>query len=373
MRGTGRLTDYGTGIRAARALLACYLAGLVGTALAAESPQVVVDSNSITLHMDGRPVGRYRYSEVPFKPYLQELRTPSGINILRDSPFDHKHHHALMFAVAVEGVNFWEEKEGHGRQQHAGINGTFVGELGGTACAAFTERLAWMNGNQVLLTETRTIRLMRDPVGKATLLSWTAALQPWELGPRPSSARLASVTLSGANYFGLGMRFLTSMDKSGRFINAEGGEGVPGTNDKRSRWCAYSAEAEGKPVTVAIFDHPGNVRHPATWFTMLEPFSYLCVTLGLHHEPLKLSNTATKPPQPRGGPPQEPVVVPPRPLIYGVGLWDGRVEAEEIERLYQQWVSLMIMPEGMAKPAQTATAPAGEEDAGTRRHGDAGK
>ncbi len=372
----GRRTGYGTGMPAAWGPLACCLAASVGTALAAESPQVVVDANSITLQMDGRPVGRYRYNEVPFKPYLQELRTPSGINILRDSPFDHKHHHSLMFAVAVEGVNFWEEKEGHGRQQHAGIKAAFVGELGGTACAAFTERLAWMHGNQPLLTETRTIRLLRDPAGKATLLSWTAALQPWEFGLRPNSARLASVTLSGANYFGLGMRFLTSMDKTGRFLNADGGEGVAGTNDKRSRWCAYSADAEGKAVTVAMFDHPSNVRHPATWFTMLEPFSYLCVTLGLHHEPLILSNTADERGQPRGGPQWErwePVVVPPPPLNYGVGLWDGKVEAEAIERLYHQWVSLMSMPEGMAKPVQTATAPAGGGDAGTRGRGDAGK
>ena len=100
---------------------ACSLAGLIGTALAAESPQVVVDANSITLQMGDRPVGRYRYSDVPFKPYLQELRTPSGINILRDSPFDHKHHHSLMFAVAVDGVNFWEEKDGSGREEHVAI------------------------------------------------------------------------------------------------------------------------------------------------------------------------------------------------------------------------------------------------------------
>ena len=126
---------------------------------------------------------------------------------------------------------------------------------------------------------------------------------------------------------------------------------MAGTNDKRSRWCAYSADAEGKPVTVAVFDHPNNARHPATWFTMLEPFSYLCVTLGLHHEPLKLSMTARKLDN-------ESVVVLPPPLIYGVGLWDGQVAAEEIERLYRQWVTLTDEAERIAKPTATTSAPA---------------
>ena len=200
------------------------------------------------------------------------------------------------------------------------------------------------------MDETRTIRLLRDPAGKATLLSWTGALARRRAAVQ-AGAGLAVGDLQREPYFGLGMRFLTSMDKTGRFLNADGARVLKGTNDKRSRWCAYSAEAEGKPVTVAMFDHPSNVRHPATWFTMLEPFSYLCVTLGLHHEPLKLSMTARKLSN-------EMVVEPPPPLIYGLGLWDGKVAAEEIERLYRQWVSLMNMAEGIAKPVQTATAPA---------------
>ncbi len=343
-------------------LALCGLMGLAVAVQAAEEPRVVVEPRSVLLQFGDRPVARYVYSEVPFKPYIQEFRTPSGVNILRDSPFDHKHHHALMFAVAVNGVNFWEEKDGFGQQRHRAIAGTFTGQLAGTACAAFTERLAWTSGADVLLTETRTIRLLRDPAGKASLLSWTGALELYGPPGRRRAIPRPSVTLSGANYFGLGMRFLTSMDKSGQFINADGGEGVAGTNDKRSRWCAYSADAEGKPVTVAVFDHPANVRHPATWFTMLDPFSYLCVTLGLHHEPLKLSDTTTRPFQPRTGRRSATRVAPPPPLIYGVGLWDGKVAAAEIERLHRQWVAIMDQVEHLAPPP--ATAPAGTEDAG---------
>ena len=77
--------------------------------------------------------------------------------------------------------------------------------------------------------------------------------------------------LSGIHYYGLGMRFLTSMDNGGRFFNADDKPGDVIGGDQRltpTKWCAYTAKADGKPVTVAIFDHPANLRHPAKLFTM---------------------------------------------------------------------------------------------------------
>src|SRR5690606_22625381 len=60
----------------------------------------------------------YRWAGVPFKPYVRELTTPSGTNVIRDAPADHLHHHGLMFAVTVDGVNFWEEAASSGVQRH---------------------------------------------------------------------------------------------------------------------------------------------------------------------------------------------------------------------------------------------------------------
>lgn len=300
---------------------------------AADKPKIVMDQpTSVSLQMGDRPVGRYRYDDIPFKPYLQELRTPSGISILRDSPLDHKHHHSLMFAVAVDGTNFWEETEGCGRQAHLpAVKGKPADETRGRDFASFSQQIAWRAGDKGLMHETRTIRLHRDPQGKANLLSWIGEFR--ELAPDGNSAGKTrpSVTLSGQRYYGLGMRFITSMDKTGRFLSADGKEGVEGTNDKRSRWCAYMADADGKPVTVAMFDHPGNTRHPATWFTMLEPFSYLCATLGLHHEPLPLGKAATQPAPDRDSTSFR--------LSYGVAVWDGRAAPGEIERVYALWTA----------------------------------
>jgi len=309
----------------------CSLWILAGGAVAADVPRVTVDTRSITLQLGDRPVGRYRYAEVPFKPYLQELRTPSGINILRDAPFDHLHHHSLMFAVAVDGVNFWEEKEGHGKQAHLAIRDVFAGPSGGLACASFKEELAWRAGGKGLLHETRMIRVLADPAGRASLVSWTAEFRELNVDGRTAGVGCPAVTLGGERYYGLGMRFVTSMDKTGQFFNADDAKGVEGTNDKQSRWCAYTAEADGKPVTVVMFDHPTNARHPANWFTMLEPFSYLCATLGLHHEKLALGRAASQPADSQAA-------STPFSLSYGVAVWDGKPQRDEIERAYALWI-----------------------------------
>ena len=87
----------------------------------------------------------------------------------------------------------------------------------------------------------------------------------------------------------------------------------------RSRWCAYTAKADGKEVTLAMFDHPTNECHPATWFTMSKPFAYLSATLNLHEEPFKL------------------IADRPLRLRYAAAIWDGRPETEQIEKAYKTW------------------------------------
>jgi len=132
-----------------------------------------------------------------------------------------------------------------------------------------------------------------------------------------------SVTLTGAHYFGLGIRFIQAMDGVGSFHNADGKPGTVFRGEEklvRSDWCAYTAQADGKDVTVAMFGYPENARHPTMWFTMTKPFAYLAATLGLHETPLEL------------------VVGQPLTLCYGVALCDGIATSEQIDLLYRQWL-----------------------------------
>jgi len=53
-----------------------------------------------------RPLLVYVFATNQLKPYVRELDALSGVNVLRDAPADHLHHHGLMYAIRVNSVNF---------------------------------------------------------------------------------------------------------------------------------------------------------------------------------------------------------------------------------------------------------------------------
>ena len=306
------------------AVTAAALVGGVQTAFgqeirssSASSVAVAMDNASLTIAVGQRPLMKYRHGDVPFKPYVAELYSPGGVQILRDSPKDHQHHHALMFAVGVDGVDFWAETPVDGKQKTRSLAGVRSSIRNGDARAWFTHELDWVEpAGKTLAVERRTIEVapLGGPV-PATVLTWRSRLAP--------PAGKTSIELFGSHYFGLGMRLVESMDLGGRFFNAANDEGENVRGSERlaaAKWCAYAATADGKPVTVAVFDAPDNARHPARMFTMSPPFAYLAATLNLWKEPLRVE--AKKPLE----------------LRYGVALWDGTVEPEQVEAAYQRWV-----------------------------------
>ncbi len=303
-----------------RSVVCAIVCGLIAllaipdNAPAGEAMRATVDANSVSVDAGAVKIAEYRYGDVPFKPYIKELFTPNGLNVLLDAPHDHLHHHALMFAVAVDGVNFWEETPQAGVQR--GIMVRDVTEANQDAPAvALADWLNWVDPvGEKLLAETRVIHVARRRPPEPTVLTWESRLST----PRKKS----SVTLSGSHYFGLGLRFIPAMDAKGTFRNADSKPGTVFRGEERlvrSNWCAYTAQVDGDDVTVAMFGHPDNPRSPTTWFTMAKPFAYLSATLGLHEKPLEIIE---------GKPVQ---------LRYAVVLWDRLVESEEIDRQYQQW------------------------------------
>jgi hypothetical protein len=295
----------------------------------AGAQQIVMDANTLTARVGGTPVLQYRYANVPFKPYIKELCTPSGINVLLDAPPDHLHHHALMFACAVDNVDFWGEAvgpvDGHfehlpGKQEQVGFYDIGVTGPEGSRWAKYGDTIRWLAqpNNDPLLNENRHVMVGRFGESKTTFLWWESSLSP---GPGKKSA-----VLTGSHYHGLGLRFIRSMDSTGEFRNPDNDPGVIFRGEERltrSRWCAYTAQANGKTVTVAMFDHRDNPRQPATWFTMAKPFAYMSATLRLHEEPLKLVSGKRV------------------TLRYGVAVWDGRPEISEIDALHRQWNAMV--------------------------------
>jgi len=288
-----------------------------GVALAEVPPPNAIAPDVLVLKDGERPVMEYRHGGDLFKPYVSKLFSPRGVNVLRDQIADHPHHHGLMFAVGVDGVDFWAEAKTSGREVSKSL--VNLRDAQGFGPGSWVSQIAWVGpeGGAALASEDRRITVHRHDGLGVTLLTWQTKLEPAEGKP--------SIKLSGSHYFGLGMRFVQSMDGADDFFTPAGkavGETVRG-NERlvRGKWCAYAAEADGKPVTVAMFDYPENVR-PAWWFIMAKQFAYMSATLNLYREPLTVE--AGKP----------------LTLVYGVAVWDGKAKPGEIEKLYARWLEL---------------------------------
>jgi hypothetical protein len=123
--------------------------------------QVERRADGIKATFGGKPVLEYRSAKEAYKPYVSKLYTPSGVQVLRDSPPDHVHHHGLMFALGVNEVNFWEESPGAGgltvvgRQRGGEVQSRAESENQSAQILVLTQALDWLDGdNRSLVHDT---------------------------------------------------------------------------------------------------------------------------------------------------------------------------------------------------------------------------
>lgn len=280
-------------LQAGNALVLAFI-GLCSIPTARAAERLVAETGSRptqwTINYGGKPVLVYDFNPQKFKPYVQALNTLAGYGVLRDSPWDHLHHHALMYGIRVNGVNFWEETSGCGVQKVVESRPPEILEsVAGLPQARLTQVLYWLapadaflpNTNApALLIERRTLTLTVDPAKQETALQWNSE---FEVGPRTNV-----VTLTGANYHGLGMRFVEELDAFAVHLTPEGKPDLANSRQDVTvhRWEAVAFDFPGKPATIAVFGAPGNARGDAHYFAMKTPFAYLSATQGLDQEPL---------------------------------------------------------------------------------------
>ena len=243
-----------------------------------------------TITYEGKPVMVYAFDPQEFKPYIKALNTIGGYGVLRNSPADHLHHHALMYGIKVNGVNFWEETAGCGVQKVVESAPPEIStNKAGLPQARLVQVLYWLapedaflpNTNApALLIERRTLTLTLNPKLQETALHWKSE---FEIGPRTNA-----VTLTGANYHGLGMRFLHELDPLADHLAPEGKPDLAGGKQDVSahRWVAVTFDNPGKPATIALFGAASNARGASRYFSMKTPFAYLSATQGLDQEAL---------------------------------------------------------------------------------------
>lgn len=275
------------------------------------------------------PVLRYAMAPTNSKPYVKELRTLAGDNLLLDAPPDHPHHHGLMYALTVNGIDFWQEQTASGVQRLLAVPSRLVGKTpDGRPRAAFAHPLAWVASTHrentsalavAVLVERRTLALTVDPDAREVALHWRA---DFAVGPAAEQ-----VTLSGAAYHGLGLRFVRDFDLQARHVNSENAPYSPEQKGDvlPARWAATLGRIGEHEVTTAILAGPHNAG-PSRFFSMRNPFAYLSATQGLDEKPLTYKRGERF------------------RLDYLVLVRDGHLTGDALEARYRKWLTELAVP-----------------------------
>ena len=230
----------------------------------------------------GHKILVYAFATNQFKPYVRELYTLRGENVTRDAPPDHLHHHGLMYAVYVNGINFWEERGAPGVERHVELP-LKVATIGpnGLPMASFTELIQWLSpSNQpasdplaaALLSERRTLTVTVDEKNQEVALRWDSEFQ---VGPNAGKVTITVRTMTG---WASGCRSRSTTSPGSRTPPVCLTRPRTPTNVTTARWTSVSGQMDGRDVMLVMFGRPDNARGDAAFFTMLDPFAYLSAT-----------------------------------------------------------------------------------------------
>ena len=227
--------------------------------------KITKGTDRISVEIDGKPYTDYFISADGNKPYVYPLRTASGIVITRHYPMeefpgethDHPHHRGMFFAHGdVNGINFWAT-EPNIKTPHKGsmVLKQVVEAKGGAKSGTIKAVFDGLDPDgKPMMTETRTLTFYPG-----------SDLRVIDFEIRIEALRQLKFGDTKEGTFGIRLATPLSEAKSGKMVNAEGGEGEKNVWGKQSPWVDYFGPLDGKTVGVAIMDNPSNPRYPTYW------------------------------------------------------------------------------------------------------------
>ena len=231
-------------------------------------------ADRIAITIDGRPFTSYVFkpgrqgNNLLRRAYFFPVYGPGQTTMTRPYPMvheglpknvaiDHPHHTSIYVAHgAVNGVDNWSIDKRAGFIVHKG----FETVASGAVMGMFRETLDWASvQKKPVMKETRVVRVYRLPDAHRMLdleLTFQAEYGKVRFGDTKEGGLCATRMRPEFRADGKG-------DK-GRLINSEG-QTAGGAWGKKAAWVDCSGVVEGKRLGFAIFDAPGNLRHPTTW------------------------------------------------------------------------------------------------------------
>jgi len=235
----------------------------------------------IVVEIDGKPFTVFFIGGADLKrPYLHPLRSASGRIVNRSFPAgqlpgettDHPHHAGLFYGHGdVNGYNYWaiENVPTPPSDASATMGRIVLKEVAsvrsGKESGSVDVVLTWLTpDSEPLLTETRKTTFHADPELRIIDFDF-------------DFAAIGKVVFRDTKEGTFAMRMATVLEESrpketssaplrtGKLVNAQGGEGEANVWGKRSEWVDYSGQIDGEPVGIVMMDHPSNPRHPTYW------------------------------------------------------------------------------------------------------------
>ncbi len=263
------MTEETTSRRRQTPVMAALLVATVMTAwagsLQAEVTVKKVDKK-VRVEIDGELFTEYIYQDWP-RPYLFPVLAPGGESVTRSWPMkdgvageqkDHPHHRGLWHGHQyISGHDLWHQGGGKGQIVHQDILEMKSGDVG-----VLKVRNRWFSPQQkeILATDEVTYRFFEKD--GARILDFDVLVK----------ATHGDVVFGDEKDGFVAMRVNPAL----RVKNAQGGRGTgsalnsAGQKDaalwgQAAKWLDYWGPIDGKTVGIAMFDHPGNLRHPTTW------------------------------------------------------------------------------------------------------------
>lgn len=248
---------------------------------AAAQVKIAQSAEQIAVEIDGKPFTVFYIGGKDLnRPYLHPIRAASGKIVNRSFPAgqitgettDHPHHAGLFYGHGdVNGFNYWaiqnvptppsKADATMGRIVLKTVTSVKSGKESGTVDVV----LDWLKPDgKPLLTETRRMTFYSHPELRIIDFDF-------------DFAAVDKVVFRDTKEGTFAMRMATALEeppakekpgaipRTGKLINAQGGEREANVWGKRSEWVDYAGVLDGEKVGVVMMDHPGNPRHPTYW------------------------------------------------------------------------------------------------------------
>lgn len=213
--------------------------------------------HGLAVYIGDRLFTRYIHDPALAKPYLGPIFNSRGDSFTRLdlTATEHPHQRSLIIAVGdVNGIDFWNEPSGCGREEHEGYRDIICGVNYGS----FTADNVWKAPDGTpLVKESRCF----------TFYAQSAACRYMDLAVE-FRAEFGKVVFGATKEAGpLGIRVADSLraDHGGRIRNAYGAEGEQECWGRCASWCLNEGVLNGLPCGIAVFDHEDNERYPTAW------------------------------------------------------------------------------------------------------------